>query len=289
MKENYKHLAAYEAHLVLKNYSKATRKSYVGALRKFLNYRMKEGLTGLFTQGDARSYLLLRHKEGLKWATINCDYSAIYKFYKEVLKIEWDVKHIPRPRQERIVPVLLSKEKVKKIIEQGHVFKHQVFMTFLYCTGLRLSEALHLQLADIDGERLQLRVAKGKGGKGRCVDIPLELLVLLREYYRVYRPKVYLFNGKVDGCVWAMSSAQWAVRKARDNSGIMQRVTPHVFRHCYATHHLEGGTNLVYLKDQLGHNDLKTTARYIRLCKSYQKQVKHPIVGMQITYRPEKQ
>ena len=288
MKENQKYLAAYDAHLVLNNYSKATRKSYIGALRQFLNYRVKEGYTGQFTQDGARSYILSRHAKGLKWQTINGDYSAMYKFYKEVLKIDWDVQHIPRPRQERTLPVLLSKQTVKKIIEQGIEFKHQVFMTFLYSTGLRLSEALHLKLEDIDGERLQIRVVKGKGSRDRCVDIPLELVVLLRQYYRLYRPKVYLFNGKSVGCVWANTTAQWAVRKARERSGVQQEVSPHVFRHCYATHHLEGGTNLVYLKDQLGHKDLKTTAKYIRLCKSYQKQVQHPIASMQISYRPEK-
>lgn len=111
------------------------------------------------------------------------------------------------------------------------------------------------------------------------------LLALLREYYRAYRPKGLLFNGKVVGRPWAQRSAQWAAHNARKAARVEREVSPHVFRHCYATHHLENGTNLVYLKEQLGHKHLKTTAKYIRLCKSYQKQVRHPIAGMAITYR----
>lgn len=117
--------------------------------------------------------------------------------------------------------------------------------------------------------------------------MPSYLLALLREYYRAYRPKNLLFNGKRVGSAWAQRSAQWAIKHARSAAGVGRPVSPHVFRHCYATHHLENGTNLVYLKEQLGHKHLKTTARYIRLCKSYQKQVRHPIAGMEITYRTD--
>ena len=162
-----------------------------------------------------------------------------------------------------------------------------VFMVLLYSTGLRLSESLGLKLTDIDGERLQIRVVKGKGAKDRYVEMPACLLGLLREYYRAYRPKHLLFNGKRVGQPWAQRSAQWAIKNARSAAGIERAVSPHVFRHCYATHHLENGTNLVYLKEQLGHKHLKTTAKYIRLCKAYQKRVQHPIAGMEITYRTD--
>ncbi len=286
MKDYQKHLIAFNSHLVLKNYSQATRKSYGGALRQFFEYRENQESTGPFTQDDARDYILYRYGQGRNWQTINGDYSALFHFYKKVLNMDWDVQHIPRPRKERTLPGVLSKESVKKIIGQGAIFKHQVFMTLLYCTGLRLSEALHLRLEDIDGARLQIHVVKGKGSKDRYVVIPVELLDLLRQYFRVYRPKEYLFNGKYAGCLWAKRSAQWSIQNASKASGVVQRVSAHVFRHCNATHHLEEGTSLVYLKDQLGHKSLKTTAKYIRLCKSYSKRVHHPIVGMGIEYRP---
>ena len=286
MKNYQKHLDAFDAYLTLKNFSKATRSAYGCALRQFFEYRLKQGASDKFTQEQARSYILYRHGKDLAWQTINGDYSAIYKFYKQVLGLSWDVEHIPRPRKERSLPTLLSQQSVQKIIEHGAIFKHQVFITLLYCTGLRLSEALHLRLSDIDGERLQIRIVKGKGAKDRYVAMPVELLHLLRQYFRAYHPKEYLFNGKVRGTLWSQRGAQWSITSARDAAGVLQNASPHVFRNCFATHHLEGGTNLVYLKEQLGHKNLKTTAKYIRLCKRYQQQVHHPIASMEITYRP---
>ena len=285
MKSYQQHLHDFDAYLTLKNFSKSTRSAYGCALRQFFSYREEHGQQGSFTQAQARAYLLHRHKQGLRWQTINGDYSAMYKFYREILGLQWDVQHIPRPRKERSLPPVLSRRDIQRLINCGSTYKHQIFMMLLYSTGLRLSEALQLSLADIDGDRLQIRVVKGKGAKDRYVDMPACLLTLLRNYYRVYRPKRLLFNGKHLGQPWARRSAQWALQHAGKAAGIEQSVSPHVLRHCYATHHLENGTNLVYLKEQLGHKHLKTTAKYIHLCKSYQKQVRHPVVDMDIDYR----
>lgn len=285
MSSYQKYLSDFDSHLILKNFSKATRSAYGCALRQFFVYREKQGQGGTFTQEQARAYILHRHGQDLKWQTINGDYSAMYKFYREVLNLPWDVKHIPRPRKERSLPRVLSQQDVQKVIEGGTIFKHQVFMSLLYGTGLRLSESLNLRVEDIDGQRLQIRVVKGKGAKDRYVAIAPCLLTLLRAYYRMYQPKGYLFNGKRQGQRWANRSAQWSIKTARSAAGVVREVSPHVFRHCYATHHLENGTNLVFLKDQLGHKHLKTTARYISLCKSYQQQVRHPLAGMVISYR----
>lgn len=285
MEAYQKHLFDFDAHLTLKNFSKATRSAYGCALRQFFAYRKQQDFQGDFTQEQARSYILYRYDQGLKWQTINGDYSAMYKFYREVLNLPWDVKHIPRPRKERSLPPILSQQEVQKVIEHGAIFKHQVFMALLYSTGLRLSEALDLKVEDVDGQRLQIRVVKGKGAKDRYVAIPACLLTLLRAYYRMYRPSKYLFNGKRQGHRWANRSAQWSIKTARDAAGVEREVSPHVFRHCYATHHLESGTNLVFLKGQMGHKHLKTTGRYISLCKSYQHQVNHPLAGMAIRYR----
>lgn len=286
MKVHQQHVEALIAHLTLKNYSKATIRAYSSALRQFLKWRVKEKIEGRFTQVQCREYILHRYKQDLKWQTINGDYSALMRFYREILKQDWDVDHLPRPRKERSLPPILSEQEVQKIIEKGVLFKHQVFMTLLYSTGLRLSEALNLRLSDIDGERLQIRVQRGKGAKDRYVSFPRCLLDLLRSYYKIYRPVDYLFNGKVSGEPWAQRSAQWSIQAAKQAVGLEKQVSAHVFRHCYATHHLEKGSNLVYLKEQLGHKHLKTTAKYIRLCKEYRHQVHHPIAGMAINYQP---
>ncbi len=285
METYQKHLLDFDGYLTLKNYSKATRSAYGCALRQFFVYRKKQGMGEEFKQDQARQYLLHRYNQGLKWQTINGDYSAMYKFYKQILRLDWDVEHIPRPRKERSLPSVLSQEDVRRLIESGSTFKHQVFMSLLYGSGLRLGEALNLNVSDIDGARLQIRVIKGKGAKDRYVEIPACLLDLLRNYYRAYRPEQYLFNGRKTGQPWSQRAAQWSIKTARSAAGIQRRVSPHVIRHCFATHHLENGTNLVYLKKQLGHKHLKTTAKYIHLCKSYHRQVQHPIADMGITYR----
>lgn len=274
--------------LTIRNYSKATISAYGGALRQFLDWRRAQGMGVQFTQEEARCYILHRYDQGRKWQTINGDYTAIKKFYEHVLNQGWNVDHLPRPRKERSLPAVLSASEVGRLIGGASSLKHQVFIILLYSTGLRLSEALGLELSHIDGERHQIRVVKGKGAKDRYVGIPEELLFYLRAYYRSYRPVHYLFNGKKAGSVWAKRSAQHALEQARIRAGIKRSVSPHVLRHCYATHHLEHGTNLIYLKEQLGHKNLKTTARYIHLCVNYQNQVCHPINQLQIQLKVTK-
>ena len=239
-------------------------------------------MTGELTQQQARQYLLYRYHSGAKWQTVNGDYSALMKYYRNVKKMAWDVAHIPRPRKERSLPRIISKAAVEKIINAAPNLKHQTFICLLYGTGLRLSEALNLKIEHIDGSRKQLLVVKGKGAKDRYVDIPDCLLDLMRAYYRAYKPNIYLFNGKDRNYPLAPRSAQHLVKQIAKKVGITQNVSPHVFRHSYATHHLESGTNLIYLQQQMGHKRLRTTAKYIHLMKTRSWRIYHPIVGIQI-------
>lgn len=287
METSKEQLAGLRDWLVLNNYSKATIQAYTGALRQFLAWRQHRGLGSVFNQEDARSYILHRYGQQKEWQTINGDYSSMQHFYVHVLKQDWEVKLLPRPRVEHTLPKILSVKDVNKLINAGQTYRDQVFMVLLYSMGLRLSEALGLELSHIDGDRRQLRVVKGKGAKDRYLDMPMELLEILRAYYRVYRPKKYLFNGKAEGSQWGERSAQYAVEQARERAGIERVVTPHVLRHCYATHHLENGTNLVYLMQQMGHKNLKTTAQYLHLCASYQQKVKHPVWELELVFLQE--
>ena len=271
----------------LRNYSKATISAYRCALKQFLSWRSSSGYEGPFGMSEARQYILYRYRNGAKWQTVNGDYSAMRKFYEHVLGISWDVEHIPRPRKERSLPSVLSKEEVSRLLNHGRTLKHQAFMALLYGTGLRLSEALNLHILDIDGQRGQLKVSRGKGAKDRYVAMPSCLLELLRTYYRIYRPQKYLFNGKYRSSRWANRSAQHALQQARKGAGIDRAVSPHVLRHCYATHHLESGTTLVYLKEQMGHKNLKTTARYIHLSQEYHNRICHPLAELELILKEQ--
>ncbi len=183
--------------LTLRNYSTSTITAYAGALRQFLTWRTRQGLGVTFAQENVRRYLLHRSDQGRRWQTINGDYSALQKFYTQVLDQRWNVDHLPRPHKERSLPPVLSMTEVERMINAGRTLKHQVFMALLYATGLRLSEALQLELRHIDGQRRQLRIVKGKGAKDRYVAVPEALLDVLRTYYRSYRPEKYLFKGGV--------------------------------------------------------------------------------------------
>ncbi|MEL6358554.1 MAG: tyrosine-type recombinase/integrase [Bacteroidota bacterium] len=273
--------------LTLRNYAEPTIKSYTSALRQFMKWRVRQNFGPQIKQEDARRYILHRYERGLSWQTINGDYTSLQRFFTHVLHQDWDVDHIPRPRKERPLPSVLSREEVERLINFGVNLKDQAFMSLLYGSGLRLSEALKLEITHVDGSRKQLRVVCGKGRKDRYVGIPETLLEVLRLYYRRYLPRTYLFNGRHNGRKWANRSAQYAITRAAKQAGIGREVSPHVLRHCYATHHLEGGTSLVYLKDQLGHKNLKTTARYIHLCTDRVHRVYHPIVDLSLTYRRE--
>jgi len=152
-----------------------------------------------------------------------------------------------------------------------------VFICFVYTTGLRLSEATNVTFDDIDRDRLQIRVRHGKGAKDRYIQIPAYLIDILVPYYQKYRPENYLFNGYKKGQRYCTSSGQWTMRQARKKAKITKQASIHTLRHAYATHHLEAGTDLVYIKQQLGHKHLKTTERYIHLCVDRQRHIHHPI------------
>jgi len=270
-------LKAYDDHLILKNFSNATRQMYLRTLKEFLRFAKRKYPRDPVSQNVAKQYIIQRHKSGRSWSTINCDYSALRKYFKEVLSLEWSLRKIPRPRKDFSLPETLSVQDVTKIINSASTYKHQVFITFVYTTGLRLSEATHVTFDDIDRNRLQIRVRKGKGAKDRYIRIPQSLIEILIEYYLRLKPEIYLFNGYQKGKPYCSSSAQWVMRQAKKNAKITKQASVHTLRHAFATHHLEAGTDLVYLKLQLGHKHLKTTERYIHLCTERKTNVNHPI------------
>ncbi len=285
MKSRESLIEDYGSYMTLKNYSEQTISSYLRTVRMFYDYRKESKMRGRISQEHAKQYLLMRIKSGCSWSTINCDYSSLRKYFKQILNVNWSVRKIPRPQKERQLPEILSQKEVIRLIEHAPTYKHQIFLTFIYSTGLRLSEALNITVNDIDGDRLQIRVNKGKGAKDRVVQIPQCLLLLLRSYYRRLKPKKFLFNGLKEGSQYSARAAQWSIIRARKLAGIEKTASIHTLRNCYATHHIENGTDLVFLQEQLGHKHLKTTARYVKLCMERYRRIDHPIVHMDIRYR----
>ena len=276
------YLKQYGEYLQLRNYSGGTHKQYVNALRLFFDYCKLSHVDSMSYQDYARSYILEIQNSGISWSTINIRYSAIKLFCTKLLKEPWDIDHLPRPKKSKRHPRILSHKEVVRLIEAPANFKHRMIIAFLYATGLRISEALNVKLSDVDGDRLELFIRQGKGKKDRIVNIPEQLLVLLRTYYKRFKPVEYLFEGGTKGQSYAGESIRRIIRGAKKLAKIKKQVSPHTLRHCYATHHLENGTDLVYLKEQLGHAKLMTTAKYIHLCQKRQRHINHPFERLTI-------
>jgi len=153
MKTDKEHLEAYALYLKLQNFAIPTCKTYLSGLRHFLEFRDHNGIRGPLSQDQAIQFLNFKHDQGKSWSLFNCIYSALRKYFREVLDIEWSVKKLPRPRKDRILPELISKEEVVQLIEHATIYKHQVLITLVYATGLRLSEVLHLKIEHIHGQR----------------------------------------------------------------------------------------------------------------------------------------
>lgn len=280
-----RHLVEFTEFMTLKNFSKRTVKTYSQIVLQFVNWWHTLEEKPAMSDGVVRKYLLKRFEEGKDWATVNSDYSAIQKWFKNVLMLQWSLKKLPRPKKEKKLPSILSKQDVQKIINAAPTFKQQVLLTTIYVTGMRLGEVIDLKIEDIDGARHQIRINKGKGNKDRMILIPDFLLILLREYFKIYKPNNYLFHGKVSGIPYSPRAVQLTMQQAKKVAGITKKSSIRTLRNCYATHHLELGTDLVFLQEQMGHKDLRTTIRYIGLCVERHRYINHPINGMNITFR----
>jgi len=275
---------AYQDHLEYKNYSDRTIKSYCSSLRIFQKYIAENFSHDSHEIVHVKQFLLTTKRNGHSWSTINSHYSALKIYFEAICNDYWNLDHLPRPRKEKKLPKILSKQDVANIINCATGFRNFTLLGFLYGTGMRLAEVAAVKIEDIDGKRLQVRVNQGKGGKDRFVKIPSSLLEILRAYYKAIRPNIYLFVGEQNGKPIAHRTIQHIFLKARLRAGVTKPCSVHTLRHCYATHHLEDGTDLVYLKDQMGHESIKTTAKYIHLCANSRRQINHPIDSMALSF-----
>jgi integrase/recombinase XerD len=197
---------------------------------------------------------------------INQVISAVKILQKDVLGKEWESIRIKRPRRVIKLPVVLSKEEVKSMIETTRNLKHRTILAVIYSAGLRISELISLRPSDIDSDRKQIRVL-GKGNKYRYTLLSENTLDMLRMYWRAYRPERYLFEGQKKGQPVSRSTIQQVFRHACKKTGINKPASVHSLRHSFATHLLESGTNLKIIQMLLGHSSLRTTSIYLHVTK----------------------
>jgi len=214
---------------------------------------------------------------GLSSSYQNQVVNAIKLFFREVLKSKIDVEKIERPRREHRLPNVLSKEEVKAILQAPSNIKHKAMLSLIYACGLRRSELLNLKPLDVDSKRGLLIVRNAKGKKDRVAPLPEKIITLLRDYYISFRPLKWLFEGQSRGEKYSEQSLQKVLKNALHLAKNKKPVTLHWLRHSYATHLLEGGTDLRYIQEILGHKSSRTTEIYTHVSNKQLQKIKSPI------------
>ncbi len=258
-----------EADMALRGLAERTRKSYLEAVAncaKFYGRSPKR-----ITEPECQSYLLhLLQERKLAHSSCNVVASALQFLYHVTLKRPEAQFNLPRPRIPQRLPQILSREEVAALFENTTNLKHRAFLMTTYGGGLRLLEACRLKVADIDSDRMTLRVEQGKGAKDRYTLLSPGLLKELRRYWIAHRPKRWLFPSPRDReQPLSTHTAHRIFHAAKDRAGIAKAGGIHALRHAFATHLLEAGTDVHTIQRLLGHGSLSTTARYFHLAQKH--------------------
>ena len=218
---------------------------------------------------EIRAYQIhLMETRMLSASSVSVATGALRFLYKVTLKRPWAVDEIPMPKRPFRLPVILSREEVSHFLDSIANRKHRAILMTAYAAGLRISEATHLKVTDIDSQRMMLRVDQGKGRKDRYVMLSPRLLDELRAYWKAAHPTLWLFPGDLPGQPITRDAVGQACRCAHRASGITKPITPHSLRHAFATHLLESGTDVRTIQLLLGHRSLATTSRYLKVATS---------------------
>jgi site-specific recombinase XerD len=261
--------------LELKQYSINTAKTYISLFERFINAHNTLKLDEI-SEENIRTYLQIEIQNGRSGSYINQMVNCIKFYYEIVLGMPNRFYNIERPRTKKTLPKVISLEEVNALIEVTNNIKHKCIVSLLYGSGLRRAELLNLKLTDIDSKRMVIEVRNGKGGKDRLTILSDSVLKDLRTYFKQWKPKSYLFEGKV-GSPYSGTSVGKIVKNAGQKAGIKKTVTPHMLRHSFATHLLENGTDLRYIQVLLGHNSTRTTEIYTHVAVNNIKTIKSPI------------
>ena len=269
-----------------RNYSHQTIRAYLRAVTQFAkHFGKRPDQLGPDELRTYQAYLLQERK--LAVGSVVAQVAALRFFYVRTLKRREFREDLPYPKDHRRLPTVLSLEEVTRLIDAAGNLQQRALLMTLYGTGMRRTEVSLLKVSDIDSQRMMIRVERGKGGAGRDLPLSPTLLETLREYWHWKKPHIYLFpsseghRGKEqptsDRAVW------YACKEAARHAGLTKRVSPHCLRHSFATHLLEGGTDLRTIQILLGHGDLETTAKYLHLSQRHLRAVANPLESLPLS------
>ncbi len=267
---------AIDDYLKLKGYSPKTIKSYRNNVTRFLTYAAKA--PEKITNDDIRKYMLfLLEEQGTSHSYVNQALSAIKIYFKEVLDRDDIAYHLPRPKKEKTLPEILSKEEVGRILSNIQNIKHRAILYLVYSSGLRVGEVVRLKVNDLDQDRMLLRVEQGKGRKDRYTLLSQVALDIVNKYMAIEEPEDRLFPGGKEDSFLTERSVQKVFKDACDKADIKKNVSVHTLRHSFATHLLESGTDIRYIQELLGHSSSKTTEIYTHVSNNSIRKIRSPL------------
>ncbi len=269
-------LNQFKIYLQSKRYSESTIKTYSEALSVFFRYfhdRLLDEISNQDLINFNQDYIL---KNSYSEAYQNQVVNAVKLFYNKIQHKKMDIDAIERPRREKRLPIVVSKEEVKLLLTALPNIKHKAMLCLIYACGLRRSELLHLKITDIDSKRGMLLIRQAKGKKDRMVPIGERIIELLRDYYKQHKPATWLFEGQKKGQSYSEKSLESVMKQALAKTNISKHITLHCLRHSYATHLLESGTDLRYIQELLGHKSSRTTEIYTHVSRKSLQHIRSP-------------
>ena len=283
-KENKETLQKFTQQLILKSYSPSTIKTYTNEFVQFLQL-IKDTPANEFSVQRVKDYLQYCHEKlKLSENTLHSRMNALKFYYEQVLHKEKFFWEIPRPKKPLQLPHFFNQDEIASIIKATDNLKHKVMLMLAYSGGLRVSEVVSLKTRNIDSKRMCIFIENAKGKKDRVVTLSPVLLIMLREYWKEYSPKKngYLFEGQLEGDAYSTRSLQLVLNAAKEKAGIIKPGSVHALRHSFATHLLDKGTDVTMIMKLLGHNDLKTTLRYLHVTNRDMLQIISPLDNLKL-------
>lgn len=271
-----KALTAYLALLRLKRYSESTVSNYRNCFIQFLIYFNSKKPSAI-TKPEVLDYLYrLSTGTAISDSHFNQHISSIKFFYEQLLGRKKEFYDLPRIKKPYQLPAVFDETEITGIIRGIENLKHRAIICLIYASGMRVSEAATLRTGDIDSKRMVINIRGAKGKKDRTVMLSEKILFMLRKYYRQYKPTYYLFEG-AGGTSYSPRSIQLILKRAMEKAGIKKKAGVHALRHSFATHLLEGGTDLRNIQELLGHNSILTTVRYTHVSKKELSKIQSPL------------
>jgi len=261
----------------LRGLSKNTKDEYFTKVKIFQNYFDKPATE--LGEKDIREFLhYLTTEKGLTSGSVNSYNSGLRFLYGVTLNVNLNCKQIPRHRKKRNFPDILTQEEIQSIFAACDNLRDKSILMTIYGAGLRLSEVACLKVSDIDSNKMQLLIRDGKGAKDRFALLSQSNLEILRDYWKAYHPKEWLFYSRVNsGTHITPRGVANIFNKYKNQVGITKDVSTHTLRHCFATHLLESGVSIFHIKQLLGHSDISTTCFYLHLLKIESLNVTSPL------------